>query len=60
MIGRTVRNWEADKTVAVAASGGVSHFVVDEEIGRRMLGAMLVDDLDALFAQPAMAFATRT
>ncbi len=60
MIGRAVKNWDSDKTVAVAASGGVSHFVVDEEFDKRMLDAMLEGDLDALFAEPETMFRSGT
>ena len=43
-LGRAVRNaveqWDSGKTVAFACSGGLSHFVVDEEIDRLALKGM--------------------
>ena len=43
-LGRAVReaieSWDSDLTVAVATSGGLSHFVVDEELDRLALKGM--------------------
>src|SRR5438128_1907742 len=43
-LGRAVRKaieaWDTDKTVAIATSGGLSHFVVDEELDRLALKGM--------------------
>jgi len=49
-IARAIQSWDADKTVAVFGSGGLSHFVIDEEIDRRALDAMRAGDLDTLAA----------
>lgn len=50
VIGEAIRDWETDKTVAVIGSGGMSHFVIDEEFDRRFFqllerrdGAGLID-----------------
>jgi hypothetical protein len=43
-----VRTWPEDARVAVIASGGLSHFVVDEELDRGVLGALARGDADAL------------
>ncbi len=36
---RAVESWESDARVAVVASGGLSHFVIDEELDQRVLDA---------------------
>ena len=45
-----VAAWDADLRVAVIGSGGMSHFVVDEELDRGFLAAMKRRDADALIA----------
>jgi 3-O-methylgallate 3,4-dioxygenase len=54
--GKAVRNaiesWDANKRVAVIASGGLSHFVVDEEMDRAVLKALQEKDEAALRAVP--------
>lgn len=47
-IGRAIRAWDADKRVAVIASGGLTHFAIDEDFDRRMLAAMKARDVDTL------------
>lgn len=49
-IARAVEAWDSDARVAVIASGGLSHFVVDEELDRRFLQAIASQDEDALFS----------
>lgn len=51
-MGRAIRAWKKGARVAVAASGGVSHFVIDEEFDHRVLGAMKARDEKTLFAEP--------
>lgn len=55
-LGRVVRDavaaWTSDARVAIIASGGLSHFVVDEELDRRFLSALRRNDSDALGALP--------
>ena len=41
---RAIDSWDSDKTVAIFTSGGLSHFVVDEELDRMVLKAL--DDKD--------------
>jgi hypothetical protein len=48
--------WDADLRVAVIGSGGMSHFVVDEELDRTFLDAMQRKDRAALLAIPAYNF----
>jgi 3-O-methylgallate 3,4-dioxygenase len=55
-LGRVVRDavasWTSDARVAIIASGGLSHFVVDEELDRRFLSALQRSDSDTLGALP--------
>ncbi len=38
-IGRAIAAWDSDARVVVVGSGGMSHFVIDEEFDHRILGA---------------------
>jgi hypothetical protein len=44
--------WPGDERVAVVASGGLSHFVVDEELDRGVLDALHRKDAERLKATP--------
>ncbi len=56
-LGRAIRQaieaWPARKRVAIVASGGLSHFFVDEELDRHVLQILAKKDADALMALPA-------
>jgi len=56
----SIAAWDADVRVAVIGSGGMSHFVVDEELDRAFLGHMQRKDADALIAIPAYNFRSGT
>lgn len=55
-IGRALReaieSWDSDKTVAVIASGGLSHTIIDEGIDRATIDAIVERDGDALASLP--------
>jgi hypothetical protein len=51
-LGRAILGWPGAARVAVIASGGLSHFVVDEALDRRLIAAMETGDTEALFAIP--------
>ena len=51
-IASAVAAWKEPASVAVIASGGLSHFVVDEELDRSVLGALERNDADALRSVP--------
>jgi 3-O-methylgallate 3,4-dioxygenase len=51
-IARAVASWGPNKTVAVIGSGGLSHYVVDEELDRMALEAMRRKDAAAVAALP--------
>jgi len=62
-IGRAIAGWNganADKRVAICASGGISHFVVDEDFDTRMLTAMKNRDTKTIFAEPENMFLSGT
>jgi 3-O-methylgallate 3,4-dioxygenase len=47
---RAVASWPGTERVAVIASGGLSHFVVDEELDRRVLAGITARDAETLSA----------
>ena len=49
-LGRAVASWDRPDRVALIASGGLTHFVIDEALDRKMLGAMERGAEDALAA----------
>jgi len=55
-IGQAVRaaveSWPGDERVAIVASGGLSHYLVDEEFDRKLLNSLQADDAAALCAIP--------
>ena len=59
-LGRAIASSGADRRVAVAASGGVSHFVVDEDLDRRMLDALKKRDAQTLIREPDIMFRSGT
>jgi hypothetical protein len=62
-IGRAIRGWNgpnANKRVAICASGGISHFVVDEDFDMRMLNAIKHRDTKTIFDEPHNMFRSGT
>jgi hypothetical protein len=55
-----VEAWPGEERVAIVASGGLSHFVIDEEFDRQVLTAMRDRDADALAAMPRDWFVSGT
>ena len=55
-LGRAIKNWERKARVAVAASGGMSHFVIDEELDWRLIDGLLNQDAKALTTEPEFSF----
>ena len=52
VIGQAVESWAEDARVAVIASGGLSHFVVDENLDRSVLNALVSRDPEPLCTIP--------
>ena len=51
-IRRAIESWDKDMRVAVMASGGLSHQVVDEELDRKVIDALLNKDTETLSFLP--------
>ena len=51
-IAQAIRAWDSPARVAVVASGGLSHFVVDEEVDRTVLDGLREKDAGALQGIP--------
>ena len=45
-------SWESDARVAVIASGGLSHFVIDEDLDHRVIKALENHDTESLVSIP--------
>lgn len=54
VISRAVRSWDAEARVAIIASGGLSHFVIDEDLDRGVLSGIAQHDVSLLSALPRM------
>lgn len=50
---RAVESWPGTERVCVVASGGLSHFVIDEELDRRVIEALSSKNSDALRSIPS-------
>ena len=56
VVASAIESWKSDARVAVFASGGLSHFVVDEELDMALIDGMRRNDEKALLAIPADRF----
>lgn len=59
-IRRAIETWDAGKTVAIVASGGLSHIVVDEAFDRSILAAMEQKDESGICRWPESKFQSGT
>ena len=59
-LAEAIDSWDEDLRVAVIGSGGMSHFVVDEELDRGFLDAMQRKDAEALISIPPYNFRSGT
>ena len=59
-LGRALKAWPGGERIAVAASGGMTHFVVDEEMDARLLDAMRTRDYERLVSEPEIYFRSGT
>lgn len=59
-LGRAIQSWNESKRIAVIASGGLTHFVIDEQFDKQMLDAMLAGDAAALSNVPESMFQSGT
>ena len=51
-VAKAIKNWDSEKKVAVVGSGGLSHFLVDEEIDQMAIKGMREKDAGQLAALP--------
>ena len=59
-VGRAIRAWDKNLRVGIAASGGFSHFVIDEELDQRLMRAIEKRDIGALAAEPESSYQSGT
>lgn len=59
-LARAVAAWKDDRKVAVVASGGLTHFVVDEELDRQVLTALERNDPQSIAQLPLDRFESGT
>jgi hypothetical protein len=59
-LGRAIRDWDSDKTVAVFGSGGLSHFVIEEDLDQDVLAALKDKDEQRLRSFPVERFNSGT
>lgn len=59
-LGRAIAAWDQDKRVAVICSGGMSHFVIDEDFDRGLFTAMRDDDTAKFLSLPDYYFRSGT
>jgi hypothetical protein len=57
---RAIKSWTGHQRVALVASGGLTHFVIDEEFDKTVLSAIERGDLDALSRLPESYFRVGT
>ena len=60
MLARAVDSWHSHETVGFVASGGMSHFVVNEGFDRKVLDALAAGDEHALTSMPENMFESGT
>jgi len=59
-LGRAIRAWPEDVSVMIVASGGMTHFVIDEAFDRKVLAAMQAGDSTTLTSLPEDMFQSGT
>jgi OH-DDVA oxygenase len=59
-IGRAIARWPAQSRIALVASGGLSHFVIDEDLDRRVMDAMRTGDAAMLIGMDEAYFESGT
>lgn len=57
---RAIERWDSDKTVAVIASGGLTHFVIEEDLDQQVIAALQAKDGPALASMPVERFNSGT
>jgi 3-O-methylgallate 3,4-dioxygenase len=57
---RAIDDWDSDKRVALIASGGLSHFVIEEDLDDQILDAVKTRDESKLTSLPDVRFNSGT
>jgi len=57
---QSIETWDTRKSVAIVASGGLSHFVIDEKMDRSLLTAMAQKDAAGICCWPEKVFQSGT
>ena len=57
---KAIEDWDTDKTVAIFASGGLSHTVIEEDLDARVLDGLKNDDLKLMADYPDVRFRAGT
>ncbi|HVW68896.1 MAG TPA: hypothetical protein VHB68_07960, partial [Steroidobacteraceae bacterium] len=57
---RAIRSWKSDARVALLASGGLTHFVIDEEVDRQVLEAIRAGEVEPITRLPESVFQSGT
>ncbi len=60
VLGDAIRSWDSPKRIGIAASGGFSHFVVDEDLDWRILKAMEAGDKATIVNEPEHSYQSGT
>jgi hypothetical protein len=55
-VGRAVRAWESDKKVSMMASGGLTHFVIEEDLDHEFLDCLEKGDTERMLNLPVERF----
>jgi len=55
-----IESWNSDARVAIFASGGLSHFVIDEDLDRKVIDAFINHDHKSLIAIPENLYQSGT
>jgi 3-O-methylgallate 3,4-dioxygenase len=53
---KAIESWDSDQTVALIASGGMTHFVIEEDLDRQVLDALEAKDEATLAGFPSEHF----
>jgi aromatic ring-opening dioxygenase catalytic subunit (LigB family) len=57
---RAIESWDSDKRVALIASGGLSHVVIEEDLDQQIVEGMVEKDVKKLTSLPAIRFMNGT
>ena len=59
-VGRAIRSWPRAARVGIAASGGFSHFVIDEALDKRIITALGTGNIEEILAIPESHYQSGT